>query len=772
MMAQRNVNSVTAKRGFILLAFFALLATALICVIFKMQVFEYDTYQQEVIDQITVENSVAAERGDIYDRNMNVIATNQTTWRVFISPVDIQTAVYSSAIERAIYRVRYGESFSVSAKGDRQDELIADGLSEILGVDRDSILAKTAKAGRRDETIKKNVDKETADKVLAFIEENGLEQQVHLEATNKRYYTYGSLAAQTIGFTGADGQGLYGLEYMYNEELTGIAGKYIIAQDAHGNEMAYNYESYVEPINGYNMITTIDERIQQELDAQVKATVEENAPTNRAVGIAMNPKTGEIYAISVQPDFDLNDPYTLDSLSQATLAASGFEEGSEEYKKLLSELRQLMWSNKATTDAYEPGSTFKPITTAMALEEGVVTPTETFTCTGSLLVSGWSKPIHCHKTSGHGTVTFARGLQQSCNPVLMTIAARVGVQKFCNYCEAFGYFQKSGIDLPGEAQTIFFDRNTMSNVDLAVASFGQRFNVNPITHLTALCAIANGGYLVTPHLLDKFVDDEGNVIYEYDNTPKRQVISTATANTITEILEAGVSGDGGAKNAYVKGYKVAAKTGTTQKGTGENEKRISSTIAYAPADDPQIAVLIMVDEPTGDSVYGSVVAAPYVSAFLANVLPYMGIEPTYTDEELATMQVTVARYIGSSVADAKAQIEKLGLKVEVVGGGDTVTAQVPKRGSAVSKESGKVILYTNDADPESKTVTVPSVLGLTAAQANTKLVNAGLNIEIKGAQNYDKGSGAIVTSQSYAGGATVPYGTVITVEVLHMDATD
>ena len=772
-MAQKNVNSVTAKRSFMLLAFFAFLGVILACTIFKMQVFEYEKYQEEVIDQITVENSVAAKRGDMYDRNMNVIATSQTTWRVFISPVDIQTAVYSSAIERAIYRVRYGETLAVSAKGDRQDELIADGLAEILGVDREFILAKTAKAGRRDETIKKNVDKETADKVLAFIQENGLSRQVHLEATNKRYYTYGTLAAQTIGFTGADGQGLYGLEYMYNEELTGIAGKYIIAQDAHGNEMAYDYESYVEPIDGYDMISTIDQRIQQELDAQVKATVENNAPNNRAVGIAMNPKTGAIYGISVQPDFDLNDPYVLDSISQATLASSGLEEGSEAYQKLVTELRQIMWSNKATTELYEPGSTFKPITTAMALEENKVTPTETFTCTGGLLVSGWSKPISCHKKGGHGTVTFARGLQQSCNPVLMTIAARVGVESFCNYCEAFGYFEKSGVDLPGEAQTIFFNRNTMGNVDLAVASFGQRFKVNPLTHLTAICAIANGGYLVTPHLLDKFVDDSGTVVYAYDTAPKRQVISTATANTITEILEAGVSGDGGAKNAYVKGYKVAAKTGTSEKfDDPDSEWRISSTVAYAPAEDPQIAVIIMVDEPTGGSVYGSVVAAPYVSAFLANVLPYMGIDPSYTEEELASMQVTVARYTGARVAEAKAQIEKAGIVAEIVGGGDTVTAQVPARGSVISKENGKVILYTNDADPESKTVTVPSVLGLTAAQANTKIVGAGLNIEIKGAQNYTKGAGAIVTSQSYPGGTSVPYGTVVTIEVLHMDTTD
>ena len=775
-MAQKNVNSVTARRSFMLLAVFALFAFLLLGVIFKMQVFEYETYQKEVIDQITVENTVAAERGTIYDSNMNVIATNQTTWRVFISPVDIQDAEYSSAVERAVSSLRYSDGVDTYVAANTQGQLIADGLSSILGVDRETILEKASKKGRRDETIKKNVDKETADKVLEFIADNGLQNQVHLEATNKRYYTYGTMAAQTIGFTGADSQGLYGLEYMYDEELTGVDGKYIIAQDARGNEMAYNYESYVAPINGYDMITTIDERIQHELDTQVKAAVEDHAPNNRAVGIAMNPKTGAIYAISVQPDFDLNEPYVLDSISQAALDASGFEEGSDEYTNMRAELRQVMWSNKATTELYEPGSTFKPITTAMALEEGLVTPTETFTCTGVHYVGGWS--IHCHKTTGHGTVTFARGLQQSCNPVLMTIAERVGIQRFCNYFEAFGYLEKSGIDLPGEATTIFFNRDTMGEADLAVASFGQRFKVSPISQLTAICAIANGGYLVTPHLLDKFVDDDGTVVYEYDTTPKRQVISTATATTITEILEAGVSGDGGAKNAYVAGYKVAAKTGTTEKFDGvtsddENFKaRISSTIAYAPADDPQIAVIIVVDEPTGNSVYGSVVAAPYVSAFLTNVLPYLGVEPEYTTEELANAQLTVARYIGKDADEAKAEIAKLGISVEVVGGSGTVTSQVPTRGSTIAKDNGKIILYTNNADSTAKTVTVPSVLGLTAAEANTKIINAGLNIAIEGAQNYNKGSGAIVTSQSHSAGDTVPYGTVVTVEVIHLDTTD
>ncbi len=780
-MAQKYVNSVMAIRSFILLAVFALFAILLSVRIFKMQTFEYEKYQQEVINQITVENSVKAERGVIYDRNMNVIAANQTTWRVFISPADIQSAEYLSAVERAVCSLRYTDEFASETVAGTQNELIANGLSLILGVDKEVILQKAAKLGRRDETIKKNVDKETADRVIAFIEENGLERQVYLEATNKRYYTYGNLASQTLGFTGADGQGLYGLEYMYNAELTGVDGKYITARDARGNEMAYDYESYVAPIQGYDMITTLDERIQHELDAQVKAAIEDHAPRNRAVGIAMNPQNGAIYAISVQPDFDLNDPYTLDALSSAALEASGFEEGSDEYLNMLASLRQVMWSNKAITELYEPGSTFKPVTTAMALEENLVKPTETFTCTGGLRVQGWSKPISCHKKGGHGTVTFARGLQQSCNPVLMAIAARVGVQKFCEYFEAFGYLDKSGVDIPGEALTIFFNQNSMSNVDLAVASFGQRFKVNPINHLTAICAIANGGYLVTPHLVDKFVDDDGNIVFEYDDAYKRQVISTATATTVTEILEAGVSGDGGAKNAYVKGYKVAAKTGTSEKFDGtssatqadeEFKARISSTVAYAPADNPQIAVIVMVDEPTGDSVYGSVVAAPYVSRFLANVLPYLGIEPEYNDEELANVQHTVARYIGQDSSLAKAAIEKLGIAVEIVGGNGEVSAQVPKRGSVISTENGKIILYTNGADSESQTVKVPSVLGLTAAEANTKIINAGLNIAIKGAQNYNKGTGAIVTSQDYNAGEAVPRGTVITVEVLHLDGTD
>ena len=768
-MAQKITNSITAKRGFILLAVFALFSVFLAVVIFKMQVIEYDRYQKEVIDQITVENAVTAKRGTIYDRNMNVIASNQTTWRVFISPTDIQSAMYSSAIENVFARIRYGESKEAAASGMRQDQLIANGLAEILGVDPDMVLTKAAKHFRRDETIKKNVDKETADKVLEFVRTYGLSRQVHLEATNKRYYPNGNSAAQTVGFTGVDGQGLYGLELSYNADLTGIDGKYIIARDARGNEMAYNYESYVAPTDGKDLVTTIDLRIQNELDTQVRAALEDAEAGNRACGIAINPQNGEIYAISVQPDFDLNKPYELDELSQNKLDASGLAEDSEDYNDLLAELRQIMWSNKATTEIYEPGSTFKPVTTSMALEEKLVSPTEIFTCSGYLEVGGFK--IHCHKRGGHGTVTFARGLQQSCNPILMTIAARVGSEKFYDYFESFGYLEKTGIDLPGEGSTIFHKREALGSTELATASFGQRFKVTPISQLTALCAVANGGYLVTPHLMKQLTDADGTVVRTYGDAIKRQVISSATSKTVSEILEAGVSGDGGAKNVYVKGYKIAGKTGTSEKfDKPDEELRIGSTVAYAPSDHPDIAVLIMVDEPMAGSVYGSVVAAPYVSKFMENILPYLGHEPEYTSEELATMEATVARYVGSSVAEATAAVKALGVSVEVVGGGDTVVSQVPTKGSTIAKTNGKVILYTDDTNPQDKTVTVPNVLGLTAAAANEKIINAGLNISVHGAQN--QGSGAVVTSQSETAGSKVPYGTVVAIEILHTDVTD
>ncbi|MBQ3126509.1 MAG: PASTA domain-containing protein, partial [Clostridia bacterium] len=539
-------------------------------------------------------------------------------------------------------------------------------------------------------------------------------------------------------------------------------------------EMPFKYESYIEAEDGLNMVTTIDLRIQYELERQLEATLADSGAANRVCGIAMDVKTGAIRAMATKGDFDLNDPWTLNEVSALTLANSGYAEGSEEYKALLNELRYAMWNNKAVTELYEPGSTFKIITSAMCLEEDVVSPSDQFYCSGGLIVEGWSKPIHCHKTTGHGHVTFTTGLQQSCNPVLMTIAQRLGIDKFVSYFSAFGYKEKTGIDLPGEASTIF--HSTMGNVDLATASFGQNFKVTPIAQLTAICAVANGGYLVTPHLLEAFVDGDGNVVERYEETERRQVVSAETCETLVQILEEGVSGDGGAKNAYVAGYRVAAKTGTSQKRdkmdeNGEDTLRVGSCVAFAPAEDPQIAVLIMVDEPMNGSVYGSIVAAPYVANFLKVVLPYMGIEASYTEAELAKLEVNLLDYTGWLVEDAVTSMGYVGLDYKIVGEGTKVTAQIPAGGSQLAKDTGCVIFYCGDAAPKDS-VTVPNVMGRSASAANKLLIDAGLNVRIEGTQNYQSGVGAVVVAQSPAADTVVTPGTIVTVEFRYLDGTD
>ena len=383
------------------------------------------------------------------------------------------------------------------------------------------------------------------------------------------------------------------------------------------------------------------------------------------------------------------------------------------------------------------------------------------------MVSGWSRPIRCHKTTGHGVLTFAEGLQQSCNPVMMRLAERIGISTFCHYFSAFGLDSKTGIDLPGEAGSIYTKEEDMTGVDLAVYSFGQRYNVTALQQITAVAAVANGGTLVTPHVVKEIVDDDGNVLASFGTNVVRQVISEETAATISQILEEGVSGNGGAKNAYVKGYSVAAKTGTSEKGTGNN-KRIASTVAYAPADDPQVVCIIIVDEPTIGSIYGSTVAAPYVSKLLADVLPYLGIEPEYTEAELATMEMDLPNFRGMSLDEAISRLNSSGLSYEIVGDGTSVISQVPTSGSTLSKENGKVILYTSDTAAE-KTAVVPNIIGKTAAQANKALIDAGFNIHLTGATG---GTGAVAVSQSLPAGTITSKGTVITVDFRHMDTAD
>lgn len=737
------------KRSLIILLICAIAWIALIVRLFYLQVIEYDTYQNAVIDNVLRENSATADRGLIYDCNMVPIATNVTVWRVFISPRDIEDQ--------------------------NQAILISTKLSEITGVDYNYIYERTQKTNRADETIKRKVYEEEANQILALIDEHELTKQIHLEASTTRYYPYGSLASTVIGIVGTDG-GLFGLEYQYDDYLSGSTIKYITAKSGSGLSMPYKYDTATTEGTSYNAVSTIDITVQNMLENQLRSTYENSNPLNRVTGIVMDVKTGAIKAMGVYPSVDLNSPYTLDADSQEKLDNCGFAEDSKEYNEYYWQLVYSLWKNKAVSELYEPGSTFKIITTAIGIEEGATTFDDVYYCSGALKLEGYGSPIHCHKRSGHGRVTYAEGLQQSCNPTLMQLAMKIGRSKFYEYFDAFGFKDITGIDLPGESYGLYSEFSSFSQVSLAVYSFGQTFKTTALQELTAISAIANGGYLVTPYVIESVVDDDGNAVYTHETDIKRQIISTEVCKSITSVLEQGVSGNGGARNAYVTGYKVAAKTGTSEvrdvfNEAGETYLRIGSCVAYAPADDPQYAVIIIVDSPQSGNVYGSTVAAPYVSKFLNEFLPYMGIERTYTDEELANLSVSIRDYRGYEIEDAKNSIINLGLDYVIVGEGDTVTNQIPSSGSSINKNSGKVYFYCGEASPES-TVPVPDVKGRTGPSANKEIINSGLNINIIGATNHMADSATYVVEQSPAAGEVVPTGTVVTVELRYTAATD
>lgn len=714
------------------------LSSALIVRLFYLQIIQNSYYEQKVIEQMVYQTTISAPRGNITDRNGNILATSYTTARVYISPCYI--------------------------KSEEERVLACEYLANKLDVDYDKIYSKSNKTTMRDLTVKSGVDTKTADEINAFALENGLDHFISTVETNSRVYPYSTLASSVIGFCGTDG-GLYGLEYQYNDILSGVGGKIVSAKRTDGTQMPYSYESYIDAENGADLVSTIDCYIQSTLEKYLMEAAEEAGCESRACAIAMNPKTGAIYGMAVYPSYDLNDPYTVvDYYSEALDAIiEEYGESSSEYLSAYRAYQLEQWNNKCISETYEPGSTSKIFTTSIALEEGLSTADETFNCSGSYSVSGWN--IRCHKKGGHGTLTFAEGLQKSCNPVMMRLSQRMGVDVFYKYFSAFGLTEKTGIDLPGEAETIVKDKDDIKELDLAVYSFGQRYNVTALNQLCAVCAVANGGTLVVPHLVDKIVDDDKNTLFEYKTNTVRQVISSDTAAEISKILADGVSGDGGAANAYVSGYSVAAKTGTSEKGTVGN-KRIVSTVAYAPSDDAEIAVIMIIDEPTKGLIYGSQLVAPYISKFLSDVLPYLGVEPILTDEETADTY-EVKNHRGASLDAATASLKSDGVKYSVVGNGSSVVDQVPISGSVISKSSGTIVLYTENIK-ESETVKVPDVLNMTAEEANIAIVNAGLNVEIDGRA----APGAYVYSQSYEKNSDVPRGTVVKITMRFKDSAE
>lgn len=771
----KRIERRTEWRGFVFFGIFVLLAAFLITALFRLQVVEYEAYQERVLDQLTVETEVNPARGIITDRNGNVLATNVSTYTVIISPQDIIDACVAKKEGDKVSLFDYTDAGGKEHSGEKMDTMIATELSGLLGgidsrVTYDFVMEKASLKGRRYEVITKGVEEEVADALRSFISKYSLTNQIYLRATPKRYYPYKDLASHVIGFCDADGLGIYGLEKYYNNLLEGKSGRYITAQDAHAKDMPFTYESYINAEDGYNVETTIDVYIQSELENQLKQTYLDNGSDERVCGIVMNVNTGAILAMATYPTFDLNSPRTLDDASMEKL--SEYTEGTDEYNKKRMELLYQMWANKAVTGLYEPGSTFKPVTSTMAFEENVLTETDGFVCSGALKVDGFAKPISCHKHGGHGAQPFSVMLQQSCNPTLIQVAQRLGTEKFFNYFRAFGYTERTGIDLPAEGAPIYTRSEDFTGVSLAVYSFGQTFKITPIQQIDALAAVANGGSLVTPHLISRVLDDDGNVIYEHETNVRRTVVSENSCERVTKILEEGVSGDGGAKNCYVRGYKVAGKTGTSEKldkyaEDGTRPYRVGSAMGYAPAENPEIIALILNDEPTKGNCYGSVVAAGYISNLFAFTLPYMGYEAEYSQSDLEALETTVGNCVGSDRATATAYLDSAGVKYELIGEGDTVTSQIPESGTKVLKASAKVLLYFGDATSESS-VTVPNLVGSTAQAASQVLANMGLNVSFTGTQS----AGALVTAQSLEEGASVQPGTVIVLSLMHTDGTD
>ena len=707
----------------------------------KYMLFDSSFYQKKATMQQLQDTEISAKRGDIYDRNMEVLATSATAYTVYITPQDI--------------------------KDDDTAKLLAKGLSELLDVEYDKVYSATKKTTYY-EKIKTKVDQALANKVRTFISENKLGAIVGLDEGSKRYYPNDNLASTILGFVGADNQGLNGLESYYDDMLKGVPGRVIAAKNATGADMPFSYEKVVDAQTGNSLVLTIDSYIQYVAEKYLEEAVSQYSCNERGCVIVMDPKTGEIYAMATKPDYNPNIPFTI---YDAKTAEAIEELTGDERTKAISDAQQKQWRNKAICDTYEPGSVFKIVTGSAAYEESKISKNSTFNCSGKINIAGTT--YNCHKHSGHGHQNLAGAFQNSCNPAFIQIGQMLGTELFFKYFQAYGLTEKTGIDLPGEASTVagvsYHDISTMSIVDLASESFGQGFNVTPIQLATAVCASVNGGYLVKPHVVKKVVDSEGNTVKKIEKTVKRQVISAETSKAICSFLE-GVVTEGSGKNSYVAGYRVGGKTGTSQKLAQSNadgvKRLVASFCGVAPCDEAQLVCLVVLDEPNAPVVYGGTLAAPVAGKIFADVLPYLGVEAIYTEEELKNIDIAVPSAVGKQIEEAKRLFESSGISVKTVGNGEKVVRQLPSAGHLISR-GGTVVLYTDDI--ENTKVTVPDFSGYSISGANSLASQHQLNITLSGVTGEN--SGATAYSQSIAPGEKVDMGTIITVS-FRVSSTD
>lgn len=696
--------------------------------LFLIQIVNAEEYQRQASAQQLRITEISATRGSIYDKNGNVLAMSTTTWTVCVSPIDI--------------------------KNDAQKELIISGLSEVLGVKEDYIREKCSRNSYY-ETVKTKIDRPLAEEVTTFASNNGI-SAIYLEEDVGRKYPYENFAASVIGFVNAENTGAYGLEAYYDDVLSGTSGKVVSAKNAWGTNMPFDYEKLYSSEDGNHIETTIDEGIQYFVEKHLELAVKEHSVKERGACIVMEADTGKILAMATKGDFDPNS--YLDVTDTVREQIDALPE-SEQNDALLS-AQYDQWRNKCVSDPYEPGSVFKIVTVSAAIDSKAITVNDTFDCPGYKIVG--DRKISCWKTAGHGHQTLVEAVRNSCNPAFITIGLRMGTEIFNNYFEAFGLTQKTGIDLPGEATSIYHNFDTMTEIDLASSSFGQTFKITPIQLITAVCAAVNGGNLYKPYVVEKILSSDGTVIQENEPTFVRQVVSSDTSELVRTMLEAVVS-EGSGKTAKVPGYRIGGKTGTSEKLDQQSENGVedyvSSFIAVAPADDPQIVVLMLLDEAQMENPYGSVVAAPVVGAMLSEILPYMGIEPSYTQEELDAMNGKVSDVVDFIVHDAMTALRTKGYSVSVVGEGTKVISQSPEAGSALSA-GGTVTLYTEE-ELVPTVVEVPDVKGMSVTDVNNAIIGAGLKLKLVGVSESE--TNQVAYSQNPVAGTEVYPGTVVEV---------
>lgn len=702
------------------------------------------------------DSTIKATRGTIYDTNMNVLAQSATAWNVIIDPATID-----EEFDKQIASAQENGQ-QVPTKESLQQQMASD-LAGALGLNVEDVLEQMSYTNRRYRKIADRADRSAINALLEVLDEKDY-VGVSTEVSTKRYYPYSTLASSVIGFCNSEDTGIYGLEAQYDDVLSGTDGRIITAQDALQDALPTTYERTYDAVDGYSIVTTIDTVIQQYIESALQSAVDQYQPEGGAAIIVMDTNTGGILGLASYPNYDLNDPYTI--LDSYTLQQIDLLETEEEKSAARAEARETQWQNKTITDTYEPGSVFKIVTASAALEEGTATVNSTYYCNGVVEFKDGSGTlsIHCHNRSGHGQESFIQALVNSCNPAFMEIGLGLGQDRFFEYYQAYGLTEKTGIDLPAERVGVYYDE-TMSNISLASCSFGQSNTVTPLQMLTAAVAGINGGYLLTPRVVDRVIDQDGNTVEEFGTEVKRQVISEETSAIMRDGLEQVVSANGGT-NASVAGYRIGGKSGTAQILTntveeGEEEMYVFSYFVFAPADDPQVAALVLIDSPTqGDTSYANTVVGPLASTVMSDILPYLGIGTTYTDEELANQEVSVPTgLVGADLATAEAKLRSQGLEAYIIGDGENVIDVYPEESSRVPNES-TIVLYTEGS--EISTVTMPNVVGLTPTQASQTLGSYGLNVRISGgAANNTK---ARVVLQEYEAGTTLTRGTVVEIE--------